>query len=863
MTKGVFTLATLIIAAGVGFAGVGEPKETLVQGKPLSYWVKVLKDPDPLAREEALVVMVGVGEAARGAAPVLVDLLKDKSASIRIRAALVLGQLKGEAKIAAPVLLEAWKDGSKTLRHQILPALGPLALEEEEVLLLLLRASGDADDRTRFLATEGMRKAGSAAAEPLTKALEHADPIVRRQAVVHLANLGSAAKGAVPTLTRKLKHDDWDTRFQAAQALWRIDNQPRAILSVMVEASAKEDQATRQMGWALLLQIKPPVKEALPAYTAALKSATPLTRVQAADAVWHITRKADDVLPVYREALENATPATNAVVRLALDAVKQMGPEAKALRVPLLEMLKQSKDLFLLQSLPPVLARLGPESIPTLVEVACRVGAPSEKVQARAATQTLGILGKEGLKPLVKLLEHEDTTVRTNVYDAMQVLGPEAKDAVPALRKSLKQEKFGERMRAAWVLARLGPDAKDALGDLLEVAGADKTPDVRISALAALPHVRPTIEDIRPLLNDALENRFPPLRLAAADWLWHLDPKDPRPVKIVAGLLKEASCLNQGLKILLHHREAAAPAVPSVMDLLSHPNPYFRAAAVQTLDQLAMGPKELQQKLVAALGDSDPSVRMAAAVALRRLGVEDRAVVDSLPKSFAAMPEFLRPITLPALAGLGPAVKDAVPGLEGLMPATHSLARVPWIEALAAIDPAMVAKWKPTLEEAFDQFGSMSAARLLGQQYPKETKYVDFLVGKLQDSASDSNRFAAVMTLANGGAWARPTVPALRQALEDSQARVRIQAALALEKLEPKKHKIVPVLIEALRDREDFNVRTQAANALATLGPAARDAVPALRAAVCDPVSVVRFTANEALWKIEPKSAFPCVFQGY
>jgi hypothetical protein len=271
MTKGVCTLATLIIAAGVGFAGVGEPKETLVQGKPLSYWVKVLKDPDPLAREEALVVLAGAGEAARGAAPMLEELLKDKSAPIRVKAALVLGQLKGEAKNAAPVLLEAWKDGSKTLRHQILPALGPLALEEEEVLLLLLRASGDADDRTRFLASEGMRKAGSAAAEPLTKAMDHTDPVVRRQAIVHLGNLGSAGKGGVPALRRHLEAKDWDTRFQAAHALTRIEKNPRAVLDVMVEASAKDDPTIRRAAWEVVLQIKPPAKEALAVYKAALK----------------------------------------------------------------------------------------------------------------------------------------------------------------------------------------------------------------------------------------------------------------------------------------------------------------------------------------------------------------------------------------------------------------------------------------------------------------------------------------------------------------------------------------------------------------------------------------------------------------
>src|SRR5439155_13838561 len=116
------------------------------------------------------------------------------------------------------------------------------------------------------------------------------------------------------------------------------------------------------------------------------------------------------------------------------------------------------------------------------------------------------------------------------------------------------------------------------------------------------------------------------------------------------------------------------------------------------------------------------------------------------------------------VAELGSGAKDAIPGLERLMP-TFPAARVFWIDAFAAIDPAVVAKWKPALEEAFDKYGSMPAARLLGQLDPKETKYVDFLVEKLQDSNA-AYRDSAAATLAKGGAWARPAVPALRQALE-------------------------------------------------------------------------------------------------
>lgn len=729
-------------------------------------------------------------------------------------------------------------------------------------MVLLLRASGDAQDLTRNLASACLRKAGPAAAVPLAKALDHADPLVRRQAITHLGNLGSAGAAAAPALGRLVKNDDWDTRFQAAQALWRIDQNSRAVLPVMIEASAKEDQATRQMGWALLVHIKPPAKEALSSYRAALKADTAYVRVQAADAVWHLTRQADEVLPIYRETIANATPLTAPAVRQALYSIKQMGPDAKTLRVPLLDALRQNKDPFLLQALPAILAKLGPDSIPALVDLASSASNPAEQARSRAAFRTLALMGKPGVEPLVQLARHNENAVRANAFGALQLVGPDAKAAMPSLRKALKSERANERTDALAVLARLGPDAREALADLVELARKDKVPGIRRNALAALPHLQPPIDEIRPLLIDALADPDPLTRLTAADWLWHLDPKDARPAKIVIDTLPNPNCTIHGLRMLVHHPDAAAPAFAAVTDLLDGNNVVLRVAAIQTLDHLGVKSEAHQRILLRALDDKDAGVRIAAAVALRRLGVADKAAVDSLTKTLAKAPDYLRPTALFGLADFGPAARDALPDIERQMPPTL-FERVRWLEAMAAIDPAVVSKWQSMLENACEQSGSVPAARLLGQRFPKDARYFDFIVAKLQDGESYPNRLLAAMNLAKGGAWGRPAVPALRQALDDPHPNVRLHAALALEKLEPGKHNIVPVLMEALRDKEEFIARVQAADALAALGPAAKAAVPALRIAVRDPEPSVRFAAGEALWTIDPRSALPCVFQGY
>jgi HEAT repeat protein len=133
----------------------------------------------------------------------------------------------------------------------------------------------------------------------------------------------------------------------------------------------------------------------------------------------------------------------------------------------------------------------------------------------------------------------------------------------------------------------------------------------------------------------------------------------------------------------------------------------------------------------------------------------------------------------------------------------------------------------------------------------------------LQDAANYVARFHAAENLGKGGAWARPAIPALSRALEDPHPRVRLDAARALEKLEPGKHKLAPVFLGIMGDGDDMSVRTAAVHALGALGPAARDAVPRLRAAVRGPDAALRYAAHEALGKIEPKSALPAVLMGY
>src|SRR5262249_27785245 len=93
-------------------------------------------------------------------------------------------------------------------------------------------------------------------------------------------------------------------------------------------------------------------------------------------------------------------------------------------------------------------------------------------------------------------------------------------------------------------------------------------------------------------------------------------------------------------------------------------------------------------------------------------------------------------------------------------------------------------------------------------------------------------------------------VPALTDALKDSDGRFRVEAALALYRIEPQ-----PAHLRTLTEfLQAPATRVNAAQALGKLGPSAKQAVPALKAACRDANGGVRSAALDALGKIDPSA---------
>jgi HEAT repeat protein len=123
---------------------------------------------------------------------------------------------------------------------------------------------------------------------------------------------------------------------------------------------------------------------------------------------------------------------------------------------------------------------------------------------------------------------------------------------------------------------------------------------------------------------------------------------------------------------------------------------------------------------------------------------------------------------------------------------------------------------------------------------------------KLLDDEPWNMRWLAARALGSIGKEAKSALPRLRESTSDRDARVRIQAVLAMWQIaNDKTH--VPLLARLLED-ESVATREAAAQALTSMGGDAREATPALVKALTDTEPSVKQAAVVAIGSIGPSA---------
>jgi HEAT repeat protein len=341
-------------------------------------------------------------------------------------------------------------------------------------------------------------------------------------------------------------------------------------------------------------------------------------------------------------------------------------------------------------------------------------------------------------------------------------------------------------------LWELPPDLPDLVRDLRAGSAA-----ARLTALAGLSALGEEARPAVPELFEALHRRDE-LRGRALDVLRGLAPVDKEHVGRLDRLLGESDFLAGrlfALDELARLGEAARPAAKSLLAAVEDTNPTVRRKALLALTPVVEKVSGAAfRPLLAALDDPDPMIRQQAGKALDRLGEPGVEQLGLLRGLLAKQREELRRHGLKALGALGAPARPALADIAALA----RRERVPGLRLLAL--------------------------EALGKIAPADSLTVTAATQALKDTDAAVACEGAKL-LAGAG-----DVPGLVAALEHDDEEVRATAGRALDRVRfGKKH--VGLLVRLVESRDDL-MRRRGVEALARLGADGTEAVPALAKAL-------------------------------
>jgi HEAT repeat protein len=357
------------------------------------------------------------------------------------------------------------------------------------------------------------------------------------------------------------------------------------------------------------------------------------------------------------------------------------------------------------------------------------------------------------LPVLVDGLRDKAAPVRINALVVLGQMGSAAKPAVPSIARTLKDDDMDVRMEAVLTLSELGPAARETVPDLLAVLKDDELRLLEPLVSVALGNIgRPAVE---PLLK-SLVAKDVRLRRTAAYALGLVGPKAPE-------------------------------AVPALTEALLDGESDVRALAAKALGRIGPEAKTAAPRLAAALKDKEAAVRIHAALALRQTDGRD----DGLPvltEALKAKEAHVREQACLALSGFGGKAASAVPALVelALRDATPKV-RSSAAEALGKIGPPadVFDRLGAALKDEDEQVRLSVALALWGKGKASLRADLVTVATAALKSQSASIRKRAAVVLGEFGAEAREAVPALVEALRESDATVRQAAAAALRRVDP------------------------------------------------------------------------------
>jgi HEAT repeat protein len=334
----------------------------------------------------------------------------------------------------------------------------------------------------------------------------------RETAAFFLGKLGPAAEAAIPVLFKIYTdtNEGWRVEHEVGSALRAMGEKNIVLFPHFLEWLTNSNPAVQATGANFLETIGPKARPAVPDLLRTVESTNLNVAEQAARALWSIDRRTNVAVRIYTRMLQH----TNGTWRqLGIIYLGKMGPAA-AEAAPAIEPLLRDPD----------------STVRGYAEKTLRAIDPA---RFEASQQQMNKSSASNLDRLIKMLREGQFRERFTALQLVGLYGAAAKPAVPTLIEALDGfsppgpfmsgiAKMNSQRDAAEALAQIGPDAEAAVSAL--IARVQIRSHFQPAFCKALGHIGPAAKDAVPILEQALQDPEPGIRLVAGDALTRIVP---------------------------------------------------------------------------------------------------------------------------------------------------------------------------------------------------------------------------------------------------------------------------------------------------------------------------------------------------
>ncbi|MEO8268472.1 MAG: HEAT repeat domain-containing protein [Aureliella sp.] len=537
-------------------------------------------------------------------------------------------------------------------------------------------------------------------------------------------------------------------------------------------------------------------------------------RLAILDTVADMGDQAIDAIPALMFAMQKnfgagQTEQRHQAFRAAF-ALSEIGPPA----VEGLRNLLTEKSDSLRAEAAMALARIGPPAAAAMTDLLKLLGDESEQVR-REASAALGNCGEFAIESLLAASASEKPIVRAAAIDALGRAGrPQGTDdrVAAAIRIGLRDQDPSVRCAAVRAIDTVLDDDRlpyelllDSLQDEDSVVGLEA-----VNAMAHRPHMLRIAEaSLAQLLFSLNEN----VAWQAA-FLLHL--RGPEGVTVLLHALTDERARVEHIARAL--ALVGQPALEPLNAALADSNPRVRQAAAMALGQIRPLRQETIQKIADGLTDQDHAVQLAYLNAIRGLGVRARPIVPAIralpPEPSAETRMLIIDILVAAAPRDDELVHDLIAGVQDEEPRVQQHA----IDALRTAGsigqpalPAIIEKL-----DSPDKLVRVAAAAFIVSHGRIAEPAVPHLLKMLEDTDTQW-RIVVIETLGELGATAQPAQIKLSACVDDSAPEIRAAAIRALANLQLEPLALQPQFVHALQDAE-AEVRAQAVSSIRRFG---------------------------------------------